>query len=866
MLKGQSIPLQFPTQGVNETPAYSSPPGPSAVLPSNMQNVRAYDQLERRNRGGQRTGITKLAADPVNGTQQIQGIEPIVRALDLVQNAAWSDKLTDPAGPLGGNFGTILWASDNSFVVDAKPGAGVRVWPFDTATNSFGTGITLAEATIDAVFGDGAGGSPSTVNWIALSTDDAYLFLGNTKGLGYCTIDPVSGFGSITKEGAYVNVEKIVVDPDGTAVLFAHGTTPFLTALAWSGTAFGAALTAPTALNGLGKNVDITSDGTLVVAGTSAEMKAYSFDSATGFGAVIDTQTASMGASVGLSLHPDGIAVAVQSATATLTIYPFTVATGFGASSSTNPGISNLRSVRFSPSGSYLHVGGVNAPRTKIYNFSNTLGSVLADPGTTPTANLYDAQWSPDEAYIGLSISSNFEFWQFTAAGVNPTTREQRLVVFSGGSVYRSATDFSSFTVVSGGSAALDSTNPQILADTAFQKLFVADGIFANYQYLDFSDNTFKDWTTNLSAGSLPRGTTDTTLGCRLVAVYRGRVVLAGLKEEPQNWFMSRAGDPFDWDYSPATPDASQPVAGNNSDAGELGDIITCLAPYQDDVLIMGGANSVWVMRGDPAAGGRIDNLTRGIGVVGPEAWCFDNVGNFYFVGVNGFYKVAAGGASIELVSRGKLDKTFSDIDTTSKIIRLAYDSKWQGVGIFVCDPETPTVAETHYFYDARNNAFFPDKFPTSIGPSAVATLYDVDPENNTVILGGFDSYVRKFDETAFNDDGTMIDSFFRIPAIHPGLPMGQLQLQDMQINLDSGGGANTVLTIYQGNTPEEAELASVAAYTVTLNAGRNLPHRKRLRANALSMQLRNNTAGETWAYEAGNAIIAATGRMRATL
>src|SRR5690606_29851668 len=132
---------------------------------------------------------------------------------------------------------------------------------------------------------------------------------------------------------------------------------------------------------------------------------------------------------------------------------------------------------------------------------------------------------------------------------------------------------------------------------------------------------------------------------------YRGRIVMAGLKEEPHNWFMSKAGDPFNWDYSPPSPSPLQAVAGNNSNVGEVGDLISAIAPFQDDVMFMAGITSLWIMRGDPMLGGSIDNISRKVGIVGPDAWTTDAEGNMYFMAQTGLYRIAYGGTTPEPLS-----------------------------------------------------------------------------------------------------------------------------------------------------------------------------------------------------------------------
>ena len=854
-------PLQFPTQGVVENAPFShQPPGttPSAL------NVRSYDALERRNRGGQRTGVSRVANDAINGSNQIQMVEPIVEAIDLVQAASWGDKLTDPAGPLSGSGGKMLWASDGTFLVQMATGSGIRVWP--VTGNTYGAGITLAHSTITAALGAG------NVQDIDLSNDNDYLFIATSGGLGVCTIDPSSGFGAITEFGSLTSVTGVRASSDGNAVLYIDQTGTALHAVRWTGTAFGTAFSDPAVGSLGGSAMALAADNSVVFVTNqsgSGSVQAWNFNTSTGFGSQIDTVLIGAGGSNvnELAAHPSLSHVSIALSTSNeYQIYSFSVSTGFGAVSRANAGVGTLEATSFSPSGSYLFVGGGTSPRGKVFNFAGGVGSALADPGTLPSTTAYSGQWKALDDILALSVTNVVETWDFTPAGINPSARETRLVTVTGGSMYRSSTDFATFSLVASGSSAFDSSAPTLQGGVAFQKMFVVDGIYANYQFLDFSDNTLKDWTANLTAGTLPRGTTDNTLGARIIAVYRGRVCLSGLKEEPQNWFMSKAGDPFDFDYSPTTPSAVQAVAGNNSEVGELGDIVTALAPYQDDLLVMGGANSVWVMRGDPAAGGQIDNIVRGIGIVGPDAWCFDDVGNFYFFGVNGLYRISYGlNSQPELVSKNKLDRTFSEIDVSAVGISLEYDPLWQGVHVFVLstsEPASDAAAPRHYFWDSRNQAFWPDQYPAAVGPSATVYLNTDNPEESGVVFGGFDGRVRRFDDGAKSDDGTAITSFVQIPAIAPGAALADTKLSEVAVNLDVQSD-NMTLNVYAGQNIEEAVNSGVVRYSRDLLPGRNNSFRNRVRGAAIVLELRQSVDGDTWAYENGVALVEPIGKTR---
>lgn len=441
--------------------------------------------------------------------------------------------------------------------------------------------------------------------------------------------------------------------------------------------------------------------------------------------------------------------------------------------------------------------------------------------------------------------------------------RTSKIVAISGGNAYVGTP--SGMSLASGGAGVLSGIVNDIGLQAAFQNVFMCDGTTANYNYLSLVNSTVNDWATDITGGTLPQGSTDTTLACRIMALYRGRIVMSGLQEEPQNWFMSKSGDPFDWDYSPATTSAIQAVAGNNTEAGLMGDVITCLAPYNDDIMIMGGANTLWIMAGDPAAGGQIDNVSHNIGIVGPDAWTFDTAGNFYFVGLNGFYRMPAGGGAPENLTRGRLDRVFRELDTAFSRVWVVYDQRWHGVHIFAAPTNEPLAGAIHYWWDERTNSFWPDQYPASFGPTAVLSYYDENPDNTGVLLGGYDSVVRSFEDANTDDDGTAISSFLRFAPIHPGKNVVNARVSDVNIQLDGDSG-NAALNYFVGGSVEAAEAAAdagTARVSRTVVGGRNPFFRNRISGNAFILELEHNALGSTYAFEEGSAKVELLDRVK---
>lgn len=395
-----------------------------------------------------------------------------------------------------------------------------------------------------------------------------------------------------------------------------------------------------------------------------------------------------------------------------------------------------------------------------------------------------------------------------------------------------------------------------VRGQTAFGKVYLTDGDSAHYSVYDPGSQTILTWTPTV--GSLPVGTADPSLAGTIMALYRGRVVLAGLSEDPQNWFMSAAGDPLDWDYG-ATPSAVMAVAGNNSVAGLVGDRITCLAPANDDLMVIGGDHTIWIMRGDPADGGRIDNVSNSTGIVGPDAFAFDPQSTLYFFGNGVLWRLTPDGQLTPL-SRGRMDKTFGALDLVLYNMRLLWDKVRHGLHIFI----TPITsgASTHYFWDARTDSFWPEAYPNAHGPTAVLA-FDANAANDqALLLGGQDGYVRKIDAASKTDDGTTILSRVKFPPMTPGSVHLNARLSRVITVLESSSDP-VALRIFAAQSPEEVVAATVPVWSYQVSAT-NRYGMPRIAGNSLMFELKNDSFSATWAtghaYAVGDQVVAADG------
>lgn len=432
-------------------------------------------------------------------------------------------------------------------------------------------------------------------------------------------------------------------------------------------------------------------------------------------------------------------------------------------------------------------------------------------------------------------------------SGSSASVRTIRGIGVAGGNVY-TWSGSGTPALATGGSGALSSTFPFVDSAVNFGKLYFADG--SSEKVLDVSTGVVSSWTA--TAGSLPANGANRP---RLIANFRSRIVVSGLVGDGQNWFMSRAGDASDWDYSPGVTSATMAVAGNNTEAGKCPDIINALIPYRDDLLWFGGDSSIWQMTNDPAAGGSIDLITDVTGVAFGKAWCKDPTGVVYFFGSRGGLYAMAPNAQPQRLSSKRIDESLSDIDLSAVKVMLAWDDRTQAVMIYV----TPLdgTAATHYVFDSRTQAFWIDSMASNgHNPTSVHVIDGDSPSDRRLLLGCQDGFVRQVDYDAKNDDDQPIASHVWFGPFTGG--ESQVRLHEIRMSLGEGSSPVGV-DIHRGSSPEAA-FGAARFNSFMHNPASEYGHMAGALGGALMLRLYNNNINETWSYEGGQIRIAAIG------
>lgn len=372
----------------------------------------------------------------------------------------------------------------------------------------------------------------------------------------------------------------------------------------------------------------------------------------------------------------------------------------------------------------------------------------------------------------------------------------------------------------------------------------------------------YADVLTDDEYGSMPPRA---TIGDR----WRGRACLTGNSIDPHQWYLSRQMNPYDMTYG--EDDDQSAVAGTDAKAGKVGDIITASIPYSDDYKVYGSIGDLWLLRGDPASGGTLDQLIEGIGIISNQAWCFDDAGNLYILDLKGMYKITRGLASIEPMTSDKIPNFTKDLalNPETQRICLSFDPDKQCIIISVTTIETG--ANANYVYDMQSEGFFPcNDYPTQ-DAIMCSHYYDADdPEQRRLLFGCYDGHIRIRDNAAKSDDiGSMaipaskaIDSYVLLGPVMIGANHNHNGKMNSLTVVTAGGKAggtvpdsdDVAYAVYVGDDAEtvmEKADAGTSLFSGTIPApGRAKRVRRKARGVFIAVRLGNDDLDETWGFE----------------
>jgi len=454
--------------------------------------------------------------------------------------------------------------------------------------------------------------------------------------------------------------------------------------------------------------------------------------------------------------------------------------------------------------------------------------------GSRPCVNTLTALGGSVKMLAPLSVVESGELKRYMCA-------------LNGSSVSRSLTG-RSFTGV--GSATFNSDTTQVMGVEHLQRLLIAD--YGTDAEIKVYDPAATDKVCAMPDRVEADVIGDPPTGCPCIMRFLDRVVVAG----PDHlWYMSRAGNSLDWDYAADESDPNRPVSGVASSAGTIGEPIRALMSLSDDYLVFGAAGSLWLMRGDPAWGGMINPISTGVGIVDKAAWCGGPSGEIYFLAPAGLY-VLSGPSAPQAISAHKLPSELKGINNEDYTVCLAYDSKRNGLNVFVTN-NTTAADSVHFWYDFQYQAFWQEKYGSLAEPySAMRFTYEGSED---VYMGCKSGNICILDDALENDDG--INSPTEVwlgPILLGGDEYIDGVLEELIGVLDAES-ENLTWAVHVGATAQEA-YESTAFASGTWEAGLNYTERPRAGGHVMYLKL---SSTKRWSVERITGILRTSGRLR---
>lgn len=381
----------------------------------------------------------------------------------------------------------------------------------------------------------------------------------------------------------------------------------------------------------------------------------------------------------------------------------------------------------------------------------------------------------------------------------------------------------------------------------------------------DPAAGTLTKWIQSDDDDSVPLGAIP--VGRTMVTAFNQRLILAGGIYSPHTLDFSRQGDPLDWAVD--ADDVGAAVLGSVDDRGRIAEPITAILPHQNSCMIISAKTSMWVLRGDITAGA-IVNLSEQVGIIDRFAYCQTAEGVLLFMSLTGVYAMMNPcGGTPQSISKEKLPQVFQNIDLSSYTVSMEYCHRYRNAHVWVVQ-NSASDAGTNYLIDIQlsvhggmSAAFWPITLGShNYEPFCVHARRDVPDDYSTVILGGRNGYLRRFQHNLAQDDSTAFTSYVVLGPFQLGDINHRGAVNEIYGHVPASSG-DVDWTLYVADACELLVAASSAGTGEWNTVGRQQSAYPRREGQACSVKLANGESNARWEIEYVGLNILPGGRVR---
>lgn len=353
-----------------------------------------------------------------------------------------------------------------------------------------------------------------------------------------------------------------------------------------------------------------------------------------------------------------------------------------------------------------------------------------------------------------------------------------------------------------------------------------------------------------------------TPIGCPLLCRFMGRMVLAGGYQGQHIWYMSRVGVPADFNYGAPVQDTGRAIAStSSSELGVIGDPITALVSYREQRLLICTRDRIYVIIGDPAAGGSMDLLSPSTGMISANAWTISDTGQIYFLSRSGVFVMPEGpyGPPVALTNK-PLPLELMNVDPEQNFVTLQWDKVDNGMWLFITPKHASKTYGTHFWFDAETQGWFPIKFnDPAIQPTCAFDSTSEFQTESGIIFGSIDGIIRRFNRHYSVDcnenshNNIVVDSYVDYGPIRLG-GEGEDGLLSTLVATLAGNACDVDWALRMGASAEDAYSSSVVesgtwTSTKQYRAGRNPVNLIRRSGHSAFLRVSGGN-NDSWAIE----------------
>ena len=349
---------------------------------------------------------------------------------------------------------------------------------------------------------------------------------------------------------------------------------------------------------------------------------------------------------------------------------------------------------------------------------------------------------------------------------------------------------------------------------------------------------------------------------CRIVVRYRDRLVWARDPQNPHQWYMSKLGSPLDYSYQRTSTTPTTAISGTEANAGLIGDRITAVAPYQDDFLVWGCENSLWMLEGDPQFAGQHRNVSETVGILSQTSWDWGPSGELWFMSRDGLYVMPGARSDVKSVSHEKMPRELKSIATNDFYVNVTWNMIERELHIYIT-PKSAVGDVRHWVYVPAQNAFWKYNLTNTHDPVMTFMRKSHVAGETGLILGGRDGYMRKYNDKAEEDDGNTFTSYVEFGPIQLGNTMRQGVLKKL-VGVFGKDGGDVDWSVRVGDSARDAidNGTNVASGNWNLD-GRQRNALCRARGSAAVVKITDGEDNRLWALESLVAEIGIAGMSR---